>query len=42
MGKLKARTHTPILIGSVLELALESGDSSSESADSNADPPVGM
>ena len=34
-----ARTHTPIIEGLGLELALESADSSSESADSNADPP---
>ena len=37
---LKARTHTPILVGSVLESALESTDSSCESADSNADARV--
>ena len=34
--RLKAHTHTLILIGSALESALESAYSSSESADSNA------
>ena len=37
-----AHTHTLILGGLALESVLELADSSSESADSNADPPVGM
>ena len=37
-GRLKARTHTPTFA----EPALESADSSSESADSGTDTPVGM
>ena len=39
---LKAHTHTPTFAGTALESVLESADSSSESADSKADPPVGM
>ena len=37
-GGVKGRTHTPTFA----ELALESADSSSESADSKAETPVGM
>ena len=39
---LKARTHTPTIAASALELALESADSSSQSPDSNTDATVGM
>ena len=39
---LKAHTYAPTLGGSALESALELADSSSESADSNTNPPVGM
>ena len=41
VGRLlhKAHTHTPIVEQLMLELVLESADSSSESADSNANSP---
>ena len=38
----KAHTHTLTFAAWALESALESADSSSELADSNADAPVGM
>ena len=39
---IKAHTHTPTFAGSVIESAFESADSSSESADLNTNPPVGI
>ena len=40
--KDKTHTHSPILVGSALESALESADSNSKSADCKAGAAVGM
>ena len=40
--RLKAHTHTPIFGGSAIASVIETADSSSELADSNANSPVGM
>ena len=42
LERIRGRTHTTIFGGSALELGLKSADSSSMSANSSADPPVGM